>query len=293
MVSLIELLFPKTIDKLVKEDSEMDGMRPLVVMPLDPFNLRTFFTGTAVTSGKDGDVNSIPAPQFGCNQVLIVRDQAAKEHIADVFKNMLCLTVYEAKGLEFDDVILYNFFHLGDVQKSQWKLLNDIEIQEVQKVKYDPQILEFDALDPEKFEEFMKQIKAMEKDAEYETDFAFRLKKERQEIYRKYSMLCIEMKFLYVAITRPKRRLIIYDDTVDGRKPIQNYWEKLDIVDVISKDMIQNSQNLNPKVRDIFLSGQMTSERSTTDQWRIQGIKLFKKKYYDAAIQCFINSGDD
>jgi DNA helicase IV len=44
---------------------------------------------------------------------------------------MLCLTVYEAKGLEFDDVILYNFFHLGDVQKSQWKLLNDIELTEV------------------------------------------------------------------------------------------------------------------------------------------------------------------
>jgi hypothetical protein len=31
---------------------------------------------------------------------------------------MLCLTVYEAKGLEFDDVILYNFFHMGDIGKS-------------------------------------------------------------------------------------------------------------------------------------------------------------------------------
>jgi len=29
------------------------------------------------------------------------------------------------------------------------------------------------------------------------------------------------------------------------------------------------------------------------DQWRIQGIKLFKKKYYDAATQCFRNSGDE
>ena len=88
-----------------------------------------------------------------------MRDQAAKEFIPDVFRNMLCLTVYEAKGLEFDDVILYNFFHLGDVQKSQWKLLNDIHMEEVQKIKYKADLLDFDALDAEKFEEFMKEVK--------------------------------------------------------------------------------------------------------------------------------------
>jgi len=40
---------------------------------------------------------------------------------------MLCLSVYEAKGLEFDDVILFNFF--ADSQcASQWKLLMDVDI---------------------------------------------------------------------------------------------------------------------------------------------------------------------
>jgi hypothetical protein len=64
------------------------------------------------------------------------------------------------------------------------------------------------------------------------------VKRERKEIYRKFSMLCIELKFLYVAITRPKRRLIIYDDFVEGRKPIQNYWEKLGLVDFVTRDML-------------------------------------------------------
>ena len=41
-------------------------------------------------------------------------------------KNMLCLTVYECKGLEFDDVILYNFFTMGDMRKEHWKLLNSV-----------------------------------------------------------------------------------------------------------------------------------------------------------------------
>lgn len=39
---------------------------------------------------------------------------------------MLCLTVYEAKGLEFDDVILFNFFEDSKCG-SQWKLMNDVE----------------------------------------------------------------------------------------------------------------------------------------------------------------------
>ena len=36
----------------------------------------------------------------------------------------------------------------------------------------------------------------------------------------------------------------------------------------------------------------MVNEHSSKDQWRLQGIKLFKKKYYDAAIKCFENSDD-
>ncbi len=68
----------------------------------------------------------------------------------------------------------------------------------------------------------MKKLKESERgeNVEYETEIALKLKKHRDEVYRKFSMLCIEMKFLYVAITRPKRRLIIYDDIADGRKPI-------------------------------------------------------------------------
>lgn len=41
--------------------------------------------------------------------------------------------------------------------------------------------------------------------------------KNRALIYRKYSLLCIELKFLYVAITRPRKRLIIYDDKIKVR----------------------------------------------------------------------------
>ena len=42
--------------------------------------------------------------------------------------NMLCLTVYESKGLEFEEVILYNFFDYGNAERGHWKLLNDVAL---------------------------------------------------------------------------------------------------------------------------------------------------------------------
>ena len=53
-----------------------------------------------------------------------------KDKVPEFLANMLCLTVYEAKGLEFDDVFLYNFFSGENIDASHWKLLNDIGIYE-------------------------------------------------------------------------------------------------------------------------------------------------------------------
>lgn len=151
-------------------------------------------------------------------------------------------------------------------------------------------------LDQEKFEDFMNLIKQQEREAKEEVDYDEELqldvKTQRSEIYRKFSKLCIEFKFLYVAITRPKRRLIIYDDDAEGRKPIQTYWQTLDTVNIINKEMIDQPEKLNSDILEIFQAGALQNEESTPEDWRIQGIKLFKKKYYDSAVTCFNFSGD-
>jgi DNA helicase IV len=70
-----------------------------------------------------------PAPlEFGCNQVIIVRDQESKDRLPRLLSHALCLTIYEAKGLEFDDVILYNFFKDSKVGPEKWALLRDLQV---------------------------------------------------------------------------------------------------------------------------------------------------------------------
>jgi hypothetical protein len=49
---------------------------------------------------------------------------------------------------------------------------------------------------------------------------------------------------------------------------------------------------MRPEIKDLFFSGALHKERSSEEEWRIQGIKLFKKKYYDSAIVCFQFSND-
>lgn len=63
--------------------------------------------------------------------------------------------------------------------------------------------------------------------------------KNRSYVYRKYAALCIELKMLYVAITRPKKRLIIYDDEVQARLPIQRVWQHLKVANVVTSTMLE------------------------------------------------------
>jgi len=89
-----------------------------------------------------------------------------------------------------------------------------------------------------------------------------------------------------VAITRPRKRLIIYDDKVKVRQPIQRVWEALGIIDVVNSHMIENG-HLPPEISEIFKNGYASEELSSQSEWKLQGVKFFKKKCYDQAIKCF------
>ena len=109
VVSAIEILFPKTIDRMRKEVSDLDGPRPMIISPGDEELLFYMLCGDETGDGQEGGLKK-PALEFGCDQVIIVRDQESKARVPPMLQHALCLTVYEAKGLEFNDVILFNFF---------------------------------------------------------------------------------------------------------------------------------------------------------------------------------------
>ena len=57
-----------------------------------------------------GSQRQTSAIEFGAHQVVLVQNEKSKENLPAELSYGLVLSIYEAKGLEFDDVLLYNFF---------------------------------------------------------------------------------------------------------------------------------------------------------------------------------------
>lgn len=104
--SIMELLwttFPNCVDKLEPEVGTLIGPIPILFLDCD----------TAILKRRDVEF-SITAEHellFGAEQVILVRDDSVKvELVTDIGDTALILTILQAKGMEFDDVILWDFF---------------------------------------------------------------------------------------------------------------------------------------------------------------------------------------
>ena len=110
------------------------------------------------------------------------------------------------------------------------------------------------------------------------------------------------MKQLYVCVTRPKKRLLIYDEDPSKRGAVLNYWLKLDVVDKVTEEMLRGEDTSHLSEEQVALLSKMregTSSFASADElehrkkgWRSQGIKMFKRRYYEQAVKCFEHSGD-
>mmetsp|Transcript_32024 Transcript_32024/g.31727 ORF Transcript_32024/g.31727 Transcript_32024/m.31727 type:complete len:832 (-) Transcript_32024:2782-5277(-) len=253
VISLLETLFPQTIDKMDKERSLTDGPKPILIDSGSTSILLSVLLGEQRMHAQ-GEV------LFGCDQVIIVRNQETKEKLHPLLQHALCLTVYESKGLEFEDVILYNFFTDTEVSRDKWKILSQMEKSEERS---DYKVNSFEEL-----EEGVPKLKC-----------------STYIDQSKLALLCTELKHLYVAITRPKSRLVIYDENPDARFYMQKFWEYMG---ALSKDDIIIGENLTESSTDIT----KIAKKTDSESWKNQGLRMMSHKFYDQAAKCFAASGD-
>ncbi|KAH9622535.1 hypothetical protein KSS87_017350 [Heliosperma pusillum] len=192
VIELVYHFFPQFIDKLSPETSQVFGEAPILLESgSDDDAIVTIF-------GNNGNVGC-DLVGFGAEQVILVRDECVRQQISSyVGKNALVLTIVECKGLEFQDVLLYNFFGSSPL-RNQWRVI--YEYMNVKDL--------FDSALPVSFPEFSS---------------------------GKHDVLCSELKQLYVAITRTRQRLWICENKEDLSKPMFDYWKKLCVVQVRKLD---------------------------------------------------------
>ncbi|KAG8893340.1 hypothetical protein FRB99_002039 [Tulasnella sp. 403] len=113
LVDLLTLFFPNSLDVLTPESAKVTGPKPV------------FFLGRL-----DNDPNlcsliqekSTGNIEFGAEQAIIVRNEDDKKRLPKkIRESAIILTVYESKGMEFNDVLLYNFFYSSSCTTKDWE----------------------------------------------------------------------------------------------------------------------------------------------------------------------------
>ncbi|CAE6536920.1 unnamed protein product [Rhizoctonia solani] len=213
LVEAIHKFFPQTIDPMEPEKAKQYGDPPVVFTNIqnEPGYLEHFLLGSSASNRV----------VFGAQQAILVRDTAAAEELDDRLQG-LCNVLPIMDRLEFDDVLIYNFFSTSPAPITVWSCLS--------------------------------------RDA--------RLEQPPPPV------LCSELKLLYVAVTRARRRCWIWDSGQLIHKLLVT-WTSDGLV------------NTEPASRMI---GRLAASSSRA-QWSDKGREYFSHRLYKLAAACFRQAG--
>ena len=101
VVDLMLRFFPNSFDRLEKDCGLFDGPKPVLLESCSVSDLALLLRGSRRQTLQI---------EFGAHQAIIVANDQARDNIPVELSLGLVLTIFEAKGLEFDDILIYNFF---------------------------------------------------------------------------------------------------------------------------------------------------------------------------------------
>ncbi|KAG8731048.1 hypothetical protein FRC11_005260, partial [Ceratobasidium sp. 423] len=215
VVQAIHSLFPESIDPMEPEKAKHYGDPPILFA--DVRNEAGYFEKFLLGSSTSNRV------VFGAQQAILVRDAEAAEQL-DARLQGLCnvLPIMDSKGLEFDDVLIYNFFSQSVAPPAAWAHL----LGNARGNQAPPPVL------------------------------------------------CSELKLLYVATTRARRRCWIWDSD-DAISQLKTQWTGRGLVKV---------------ERASLMIGRLATT-SNKAQWVSKGREYFSHRLYKLAAACFRQAG--
>ncbi|NXV83306.1 TRNK1 protein, partial [Atlantisia rogersi] len=244
VVDLLQHYFPESFDRLPKDCGLFDGPKPTVLESCSVSDLAILLRGNK---------RKTQPIEFGAHQVVLVANETAKEKIPEELSLALVLTVYEAKGLEFDDVLLYNFFTDSEASK-EWKIISSYTPDS--HVEVGNKLL---------IEMPLDDTAGTQKRAPFNVEM--------------YKLLNGELKQLYTAITRARVNLWIFDEDSDKRAPAFKYFIKRGFVEVVKADEKKD------------LDDSMFAKTSTPEEWIAQGDYYAKHQFWEVAAKCYQKGG--
>nr|GEX50632.1 UvrD-like helicase, ATP-binding domain, P-loop containing nucleoside triphosphate hydrolase [Tanacetum cinerariifolium] len=226
VIDILYCYFVHSIDNLEPETSLISGEAPVFLETCNNENAIMTIFGDSKGGGE--------IVGFGAEQVVLVRDDRARTEIVEyVGRQALVLTILECKGLEFQDVLLYNFFGTSPL-KDQWRVIYGY----MKKHNW------LDGKLPQSFPTFDE---------------------------ARHSLLCSDLKQLYVAITQTRQRLWICENKEELSQPMFDYWKRWGLVQIRKLDdsMAQAMQYLFFQLfyENNFVMATLCFERARGAMW--------------------------
>ncbi|KAM6170370.1 TPR and ankyrin repeat-containing protein 1-like [Rhynchocyon petersi] len=246
VVDLLQFYFPESFDRLPRDSGLFDGPKPTVLDSCSVSDLAILLRGNK---------RKTQPIEFGAHQVILVANEMAKEKMPEELGLALVLTVYEAKGLEFDDVLLYNFFTDSEAYK-EWKIISS-----------------FMPPSPDSRQDNWPLIDVSLEKASSLQGRSLMLNPEM------YKLLNGELKQLYTAITRARVNLWIFDENREKRAPAFKYFIGRDFVQVVKTDENKDFDD------------SMFVKTSTPMEWIAQGEYYAKHQCWKVAAKCYQKGG--
>ncbi|XP_041361942.1 TPR and ankyrin repeat-containing protein 1-like [Gigantopelta aegis] len=216
ILDLMVEYFPESFDRLKKDQGLFPGPQPVLLESCSPVDL------AILLQGNKRETSHI---EFGAHQAILVVNDAARDSIPEELQLGLILTIYEAKALEFDDVLLYNFFKDSYASK-EWRVVTaflERLTQNMDTTDLGENLVKLD-------EEVLKQPS-----------------RPRPLTFNpnQHKVLNSELKHLYTALTRARVNVWIFDESEEKRAPMFEYFKARHLVRVVSSYSKEESGTLH------------------------------------------------
>ena len=277
--------FPNTLDKFKDDFSiKVTNYKPLLIRNIN--SLFNIFNDENTYLEKNLTLSSL--------HCFICRDKQTKNQLER--RRVMPMTIEESKGLEYDIVIVYNFFSSSKFESLWSKLfrddyLEDIEginkdnIYELEKILLNEDLLELvESLGLNQFYENNNEAQIKDRIINELYNMKYPQLKKDFDIHSNFEF-CSELKQFYVMITRPRTFLLFSENRIDEEFPFFSRMINNGIIEYINNDSYIDT------IMDFYTTNQMIIRNKR--QMIFLGNQAFESGHYYNAAYFYSKAGED